>query len=239
MPSTIRWTSSAMASASASTFEIDHLFVCTEVGAPEADRLIALGLTEGAPNTHPGQGTSNRRFFFRNTMLELLWVHDEAEAQSPLARRTRLFDRWRQRASGACPFGFCFRATTASASPPFRGWEYAPGYFPQSMSVRIGNNSDVLSEPMLIFMPFAVRPDRMPAQRRQPMEHAIGVREITRVRWTTPKSAALSQELATVAGLAPFTVVSGPAHRLDIGFDQESQGRSASLAPDLPITFHW
>jgi len=47
-------------------FEVDHLFVCANLGAPEADSLIAFGLTEGAPNVHPGQGTANRRFFFHN-----------------------------------------------------------------------------------------------------------------------------------------------------------------------------
>jgi hypothetical protein len=42
-------------------------------------------LTEGTPNIHPGQGTANRRFFFRNAMLELLWVNDEQFVQGPRA----------------------------------------------------------------------------------------------------------------------------------------------------------
>ena len=46
------------------TFELDHLLVWVDVGGPEAERLAAFGLTEGAPNTHPGQGTACRRFFF-------------------------------------------------------------------------------------------------------------------------------------------------------------------------------
>jgi hypothetical protein len=62
------------------TLEFDHMFICTAVDAPEADLLVAFGLTEGAPNSHPGQGTACRRFFFRNAMLELVWVHNESEA---------------------------------------------------------------------------------------------------------------------------------------------------------------
>ncbi len=50
-------------------FELDHILIFTDIGAPAADRLIELGLTEGAPNMHPGQGTANRRFFFHNAML--------------------------------------------------------------------------------------------------------------------------------------------------------------------------
>jgi len=68
-------------------FELDHLFVCT---APEAEKLVALGLHEGPPNRHPGQGTANRRFAFANAMIELLWVSDAHEAQSERARCTLL-----------------------------------------------------------------------------------------------------------------------------------------------------
>ena len=51
-------------------FEIDHLFIWTDLGGKEADRLVTFGLTEGAPNTHSGQGTACRRFFFRNAYLD-------------------------------------------------------------------------------------------------------------------------------------------------------------------------
>ncbi|MEG3898207.1 MULTISPECIES: VOC family protein [unclassified Microcoleus] len=63
-------------------FEFDHLFICTDIGAGFADRLVSLGLVEGSSRTHPGQGTANRCFFFHNAMLELLWVHDPEEAKS-------------------------------------------------------------------------------------------------------------------------------------------------------------
>ena len=63
--------------------ELDHVFICSEVGAPGADRLVAFGLAEGTPNVHPGQGTANRRCFFHDAMLELVWVHDGREARSP------------------------------------------------------------------------------------------------------------------------------------------------------------
>jgi hypothetical protein len=79
---------------------LDHVFVCTAVGAPEAEALTAAGLTEGAGNVHPGQGTACRRFFFHNAFLGLFWVHDEAEARSPETAPTRLWERWRDRADG-------------------------------------------------------------------------------------------------------------------------------------------
>ncbi|MGE5154985.1 MAG: hypothetical protein ACM3ST_13340 [Bdellovibrio bacteriovorus] len=56
--------------------------MCVSPGTPAAERLAAFGLTEGAPNRHPGQGTACRRFFFRNAMLELLWMDEPAAVRS-------------------------------------------------------------------------------------------------------------------------------------------------------------
>jgi hypothetical protein len=61
-------------------FQLDHVFILCDRGAPEADALVRLGIREGSGNTHPGQGTACRRFFFSNVYLELLWVEDAAEA---------------------------------------------------------------------------------------------------------------------------------------------------------------
>ncbi|MFP4441235.1 MAG: hypothetical protein ACLFVO_28720 [Chloroflexaceae bacterium] len=53
-------------------FELDHLFVTLPPEAPGIELVLALGLREGTRNVHPGQGTANRRIFFRNAMLEFL-----------------------------------------------------------------------------------------------------------------------------------------------------------------------
>jgi hypothetical protein len=221
------------------TIEIDHIFVCAAVGAPEASRLIQSGVTEGESNIHPGQGTANRRFFFHNAMLELLWVHDEVEARSAATQRTRLFERWRRREDGACPFGVCFRPTGSFLSAPFSGWDYAPSYLPPPLTIHIGNNSEVLAEPMLFHMTFGSRPDKAPEARRQRMEHPIGFREITRLRWIRPEPAYISSELGAALSCDSFSVASGRSHALEIGFDHESRGKSLALTPNIPITFYW
>lgn len=220
-------------------FEIDHLFVCAAVGAPEAQRVIEFGLSEGTSNTHPGQGTSNRRFFFHNAMLELLWLHDEAEARSADTASTRLFERWTRRNTGACPFGFCFRSGAPAAAPPFPTWDYAPRYMPASTPIQIANNSDLLAEPMLFYIPGLARPDTGTDAQRQPLQHAIGFREVTRLQWTHPDGPSLSPALAAVVGQGLLSVKPGLSHVLEIGFDGESNGTMRSLMPDLPIVFCW
>jgi hypothetical protein len=102
-------------------FELDHIFICTSVNAPEAEQLVSFGLVEGTSQVHPGQGTANRRFFFKNMMLELLWVNSPIESQSSAIRPTHLWERRSGGNSGVCPFGFSLRHTTplASCNLPF------------------------------------------------------------------------------------------------------------------------
>jgi hypothetical protein len=60
---------------------------------------------------HPGQGTANRRFFFANAFLELLWIADEEEVRN--GKRAHHAARAPERGD-ASPFGICFRPTPSS-----------------------------------------------------------------------------------------------------------------------------
>src|SRR3954471_13665584 len=133
-------------------YELDHLYILAQPGAPEAERLIALGLTEGTPNVHPGQGTANRRFYFHNAMLELIFVTDEPAARSPLVAPTRLWERSRWRQTAACPFGLCLHTTGDPTPPPFPTLDYLPPYLPPGMAIPIAR-STMAVEPMLFINP--------------------------------------------------------------------------------------
>jgi hypothetical protein len=179
-------------------FEFDHLFICTDVGAAEADRLVSFGLVEGVSSQHPGQGTANRRFFFHNAMVELLWVHDPVEAQSEVIRRTRLWERWNNR-KRVCPFGICLRPSNGSGDAvAFSSWEYHPPYLPAFLSIAVGKNSEVLFEPMLFQISFGQRPDQTPPEKAQPLEHPSDLRNITRVEMISPVTTSPSSEFQAV-----------------------------------------
>ena len=222
------------------SFELDHLFICTSVGAPEADRLIEFGLTEGSPNVHPGQGTANRRFFFHNAMLELLWVSDPTEAQSETTRPTRLWKRWMRRDNGACPFGFCFRPKTSHAGTlPFPAWEYRPGYLPPSLCIHVATNSQKFSEPMLFYLAFVEGANRRSAFEREPTEHATGLKEVTRLEFVSPHSPQVSPELKTVSRIDLVKHREGQEYLVELGFDGETRGKKMDFRPALPLVFFW
>jgi len=213
------------------TVELDHLFICCAPGAPEGDALVRLGMTEGSPNAHPGQGTANRRFFFNNAFLELLWVSDPVEARNERTRRTRLWERWSGRASNTCPFGLVFRDTeTGTAAVPFSTWEYRPAYLPSGLAIQFANEVP-LDEPELICLPFLRRGGAPP---NEPTDHALPIRQVSGVAIGLPGIAGLSRasQAARSAGLADYH--HAPQHVLELTFPAAEE-LAFDLRPTLPL----
>lgn len=219
--------------------EFDHLFICTAVDAPEVDRLLSRGFTEGTTSVHPGQGTANRRIFFHNAKLEFLWVQHPEEAQSGCIQPTHLWERWRDRQNGACPFGVCLRSTTPDDPIPFSRWAYHPPYLPKPLSIAVGTNIDVLTEPMLFHTPFGQRPDALAPEKAQPLDHAIGLRELTHVELVSPTAAYPSAELQAVVEASLIKLRMGTEYLIELGFDDEQRGQKADLRPALPLIMSW
>jgi len=220
------------------SFELDHVLICTDIGAPVADRLRDFGLTEGTSNVHPGQGTRNRRFFFDNAMLELLWVHNPEEAQSAVTRPTQLWARWDGRHRDALPFGICLRPRhQPTEALPFAAWAYIPSYLPSPWVIHVAENASILTEPMLFYVAFGYRPDQ--ADPPPPLDHAVGFREMTSLRLQGPQSVPQSAALRAVVEMEMMTVSTGGPALMEIGFDGEASGRSMDFRPDLPLVLHW
>jgi hypothetical protein len=217
--------------------ELDHVFILCAVDAPEADALCRLGLKEGPPNTHPGQGTACRRFLFRNAYVELLWVCDESEARSKGVQRTRLWERWCQRGQAACPFGIVLRPNDNARAdePPFPTWAYTPSYLPAGLAIDVAVDTP-LNEPEFFYLGFQ-RGRTRPVH--EPVAHAIGATVITDVRIGTPVPGhqSMAAQSAEVGGVLSFSASSD--HVLGLTFDGAKTGRTADLRPDLPLVVHW
>lgn len=217
---------------------IDHIFIATQVNAPEAELLTAFGLSEGTPNQHVGQGTANRRFFFENTFLELLWITDVTEAQSELVKPTHLYERLNQQNPSISPFGICFRPTTQTDSAiPFPCWNYQPSYLPPHLSIPMASNN-LLTEPLWFVLLFGAAPSSFNAEKRQPLEHTKGFKQLTSVRISQPSTAnsLAAQQANQVAG---FKIEQGETHLLELGFDGEQAGLSHDFRPSLPLIIKW
>lgn len=209
---------------------LDHFFIVTSPGAPEAERLAELGLVEGSPNEHAGQGTANRRFFFHNAMLELGYVRDADEARNGKARGLRIVERAGD--AGASPFGVILRGSGESAEAPFPGWRYSPDYFASDMFFHIGENSDLLEEPLCVVMPA-----NPPVPSSQPLSPEP-FRIVTALRIGVTVSRP-SDVLSAVEEVEGITIECGVPHRMEIVFGDGRGKSSRDFRPALPLIVHW
>jgi Glyoxalase-like domain len=212
---------------------VDHAFIGCRTGAPEGDALLRLGFVEGSGNTHPGQGTANRRFYFENFMLELVWITDPAEARNERTRPTRLWERCQGQDSQVSPFGIIFRSTgTPPASPPFATWSYLPLYLPQGLAIQIAEGTS-LDEPELFYLPFL---RRGAAQRPEPTSHALPIRRIRgiSVGLRDRNSLSAASRCAEKQGLMSY--FDAPQPLLEILFEGPD-GMRIDLRPELPLMF--
>jgi Glyoxalase-like domain len=213
--------------------EVDHAFIACATGAPEGDALVRAGLVEGSANTHPGQGTANRRFYFENFMLELMWVADAAEAQSAQTRRTRLWDRWSQRQSGVSPFGIVFRAAgDQDSAAPFPTWAYHPSYVPPGLSIQIAEGT-TLHEPGLFYLPFLKNSG---VASRERSDHALPIRRVVGLCVGVQNLRELSAASRMVEQQGLVRYFQSPQPLLEIRFASVS-GLEVDLRPELPLTF--
>jgi hypothetical protein len=220
----------------AARIALDHVFVLCAEGAPEAEALLRLGLREGSGNRHPGQGTANRRFFFRNAYVELVWVAEPEEAGAEAVRPTRLFERWSRRGKDACPFGIVLRPAEGRSgdAPPFDAFAYRPRYLPPGAAIDIARDTP-LCEPGLFYMGFARAPD---ASRNEPVDHAIPGREVTglKVRVSCRERRSGSAARLEAAGLLSYE--EGDDWLLEVTLDGGAS-TEADLRPALPLLFRW
>lgn len=210
--------------------EIDHFMFFCAAGAPEAAALLSLGFHEGPPNSHPGQGTANRRFFFRNAYLELVWVENPVEAQSEAARPTRMWHRW-QRRDQACPLGLVLRPGTREVAA-ISSWTYSPRYFPPGFTIEVANGI-AENEPLLFYLPFA-RPALV--EHVEPPASGLAVGSIVGATLHLPVSGELSPALNALVGAGVVTVEPSREYLVDI-FHVGGSADVIDLRPDLPLRF--
>ncbi|HEY5137742.1 MAG TPA: hypothetical protein VIJ25_00270 [Methylococcales bacterium] len=213
--------------------EVDHLFICTEKYAVAGDLLVRSGFAEGSSNTHPGQGTANRRFFFQNLMLELLWATNLDEITSPKTMPLRLYERCVTRSLETCPFGLVLRPTfETSDDAPFPTWAYCPDYLPNPLKMQVGANTP-LSEPNILYFGFAR--GRGIAATEETTNHKLGVGRVTKLDIQIRQSEEFSRVVQMVNKIENVKIEKGDKYFMMLEFDNHEKGSIVNFEPHLPL----
>ncbi|NVK74162.1 MAG: hypothetical protein HWE24_11815 [Oceanospirillaceae bacterium] len=209
--------------------ELDHIFILTDKPKEAGDLLVSMGLDESFSRDHKGQGTSNRRFAFSNGMLEILYVRDSEESNNGPAKNLRFPQRIQT--ENASPFGIVLtRTNDAKLGMPFNGWTYQPDYFEPPNAFHVGDNSEILEEPLCIYVPFVG-----PVSRTE----EIGTfKSISNVQVSVPLGK-MSDTLFTLQTADRLDIKLGNEHMVMLTLDNGRSGLSKDLRPVLPLVINW
>lgn len=211
------------------TLRLHHFFILTEKPKETGNLLVSMGLKESFSRDHKGQGTSNRRFEFSNGMLELLYVRDRNEAENGPAGHLRFVDR--VTSASASPFGLIFNQTNGTGlGYPFSGWTYQPDYLEPPNAFHIGDNSEILEEPLCFYAPFFGTPG-----------DCQGTQEfstIKNVKVSVPRNV-LSETLLSLKAVGGLQIETGDDHVLRLTLDGAGDRQSMDFRPDLPLIIIW
>ncbi|WP_420064965.1 hypothetical protein [Pectobacterium colocasium] len=216
--------------------EIDHIFICSDHNAPIADFLVENGILEGSCNRHLGQETANRRFFFNNIFLEFIYLDlDEYTHKNKIASpKLDIVKRLADKNELYSPFGIGCRPTRQGESIPFPHWQYQPSYLPDGYSIQVGIATP--NEPLWFFLDFSGRPDQVEEEKRQPLNHPCGIRELTGIQLSIPTVNPLSLSADAMKKIEGVEINQGEVHNIILTFDYGKQNKKIICYPETPLT---
>lgn len=209
---------------------IDHIFIFTDDQGKIADELVDFGLREGSSRIHNGQGTRNRKFYFENFYLEVLWVYDENEIHSEATKETGLWQRADYKRQHCSPFGLCLVNSEDTDELFANALSYQPEYFTKGMTIDILKNDSRPDLPWTFRLPFK-GPQTFD---HEPRSHRNGMEVLTRALFEH-RHAADCEFIEAFKAEEQIQFKKSSENRLTLIFDHARQGKIKTI-PSLQLT---
>lgn len=198
---------------------IDHIFIFSSESGKEVDSLIAFGFSEGSSRVHPGQGTVNRKIYFENFFLEIIWVHNEEEIKSENVQKTKLWERSNFLTNEYSRFGLGFVNTPDTDKLFKNSVMYQPDYFP------IGTYFEIIPNDENSYLPWTFRlPLQPPKKSTEPMDHRNGIRKLTNVSFVLNSMEFKNEFVAEIEKNSDIRFNTGSENTLTLEFDNVLKG---------------
>lgn len=206
--------------------EIDHIFIFSNQGN-ETEELIEFGLTEGSGRVHKGIGTVNRRIFFDNFYLEILWVENKDEAGS--IEEIGILERSNFKNSQYSRFGLCLNNTPETDQIFENAIQWKPEFLPGNSHVDILTNDR---------MPWIFRfPKNRDKKTSEIRHHKNGIKKLTKAIFYVSKTG-FENELREIEKSSFIEFKDSPKNSLYLEFDDKSQGKSRQFY-SLDLNIHY
>ncbi len=193
---------------------IDHIYIFSTKGK-ETDELVEFGLTEGSGRTHKGIGTANRRIFFDNFYLEILWVENEKEAKN--VEKIGIWKRSNFKNSQYSRFGLCLKNTKETDRVFYNSIKWKPDFLPENKFVDILTNER---------MPWIFRfPDNRNNKLDEPRNHKNGINKLTKAVFNLPEID-FKSIISEINENPNIEFIQSSENQLILEFDNRKQGKT-------------
>ena len=214
--------------------EVDHLIIFSNDQGREADELVQFGLLEGSNRIHPGQGTRNRKFYFENFFLEIVWVNSESEITSKLTAPTKLWERSNHKKNGSSPFGLCLQNTDDLDDLFEDCLQYKPIYLAEGLSFDIITNEESSHLPWTCRLPFAPGIKKS----HEPTDHPNGIRNLTKVVFGIKGGNHQNRLVKFLSKESKIAFEPYEDHHLTLEFDNKKRERAETFT-SIPLTIKY
>lgn len=234
--------------------QLDHFNIWIKNPKKTKKRLTDLGFTsvpDSLSAVHEGQGTAGRYFRFLNSYLELIFVYDQNELEENNENNKGLdfTERANFENNGASPFSLAIKVKDYRVEKiPFEIVRYHQDWMVENMNIYSALNSKKeLKEPSIFVVYPEMEYDRFKTLsdlKNIPEEHAIwrefykhpnGAQKISKIIITSSSLNLNTKTIDALNGIENLTIKSGKEHLMELYFDDNIQGKSFDLRPELPL----
>lgn len=240
-----------------SDLNFDHFVIWVSNPKKAKESLTKIGFTsvpDSLSAVHHGQGTAGRYFNFLNGYLELIFVRDQKELEENNLQHKDLdfVKRANFEKNGASPFGIALKLKNYDTTKiPFQEIEYHQDWMDEDANIYAAKNSNIyLNEPSIFVVYPKIEADTFESLSdldNIPEEYAIwrsffihpnGAQKITNIRITSIDLNLDSETIRTVNSIQNLSVEDGQDYLMELHFDNDIQGKSFDLRPELPLLIY-
>jgi len=237
--------------------QVDHFNIWVENPKLAKERLNDIGFTsvpDSLSQIHKGQGTTGRYFHFFNGYLELIFVYDQSELEenNRINRDLDFTERANFEENGASPFSIALKVKDYNVEKiPFEKVRYHQEWMGEDVSIYSAKHSkthlkapsvfvvypEIESEQFETLADLQKIPDEY-AFAREFYKHPNGAKKITNITITSTAINLNTASMQAVNSIENLIVKNGAEHLMELYFDENIQGKSFDLRPELPLKIY-
>ena len=237
-----------------SKLAFDHVNIWVknpQIAKKKLEKIGFTGIPDSLSQIHTGQGTTGRYFYFLNGYLELIFVYDEEEFNTNVAKNKQLDfeERSKSPENGFLPFSIALKMENYDKNKiPFKTIEYTQDWMGDSNKIYVSKNAKLKKEEPSLFViypeiqydVFDTKKDlsKIPEEYsmwRDFYYHKNEAEKISKIKIYTSKLDTNSETLKMLNDLKEVEVVEGEEYLMELYFDNQKKKKVYDMRPEIPL----